>query len=453
MTDDRPVLGVTGSPVLHSMSPAIFREIFASEGRQAAYLRVAARSAAAAVALARGAGLGGLNVTSPFKDEAASLADELERCAHDLKSANVLVFRPDGTVLGANTDADGVTGSLGARGISVAGKSCLVIGLGGAGRSAAWALARSGGIVTIANRTVDKARALADTLMGSIGVGVFAAGLGDLARLVGSCDIVVSALSSASLPDPHAWLKAGTAVVDADYRVGRLATVAAAMGCTVVTGLEWLIYQALPARDYFLGPRSASGPLAEPLAERIGKALATSPRASQKASRAIVLVGLPASGKTSVGKALAARSGRSFVDADDAIEAEAGMTIPAIFAAEGESGFRAREERSLERLVSRGGGVVIAAGGGVATRAANRELIARECLGVWLYASPECAALRSRGGSRPLLAGQDPVTRIAELQAERRFGYASCAELLVSAQDEDPPTIAELIHDEITRSL
>lgn len=106
--------------------------------------------------------------------------------------------------------------------------------------------------------------------------------------------------------------------------------------------------------------------------------------------RLLFLIGYRGSGKTTVGRILADRLGWAFVDADDRTEAAAGKSIAAIFAAEGEAGFRAREADTLA-VLCRLTNHVVATGGGVVLRPANRELLRSVGFVAWLVASPEAA--------------------------------------------------------------
>ena len=143
----------------------------------------------------------------------------------------------------------------------------------------------------------------------------------------------------------------------------------------------------------------------------------------------VVLVGLPGSGKSAVGRRLASRHRATFVDLDGEIEAAAGRTVPAIFEAEGESGFRRRERGAVEALgpgdaddaVRR----VVATGGGAVIEPRNRWALYRGRRAFWLDAPAERLASRVRTGGRPLLQGRDPVARLRELRAERLRFYAA----------------------------
>jgi len=145
----------------------------------------------------------------------------------------------------------------------------------------------------------------------------------------------------------------------------------------------------------------------------------------------LVVVGLPGSGKTAVGKRVAARRGATFVDLDELIEREAGARIPDVFAAEGEAGFRRRERAAIEGLgaVDRGPALtrVIAPGGGAIVDPRNRWRLFRGRRVIWLDVRPEVAAQRLRRSPtvRPLVAGRDPLGAVRELGAARTRFYAA----------------------------
>ncbi|MCC7365832.1 MAG: 3-dehydroquinate synthase [Dehalococcoidia bacterium] len=166
----------------------------------------------------------------------------------------------------------------------------------------------------------------------------------------------------------------------------------------------------------------------------------------------ILLVGLSGSGKSTVGRLVAARLGWGFVDTDQLVEEAAGRPIPQIFSGEGEAAFRERERLAVEDAVSRHN-VVIATGGGAPTHAGTREALGRGFT-VWLVVSPERAAARLAANpeteERPLLAG-DPRTRLERLLADRKAFY----ELADAAVDVDSLTpeqaaaeIVRLWHEE-----
>ena len=160
----------------------------------------------------------------------------------------------------------------------------------------------------------------------------------------------------------------------------------------------------------------------------------------------VVLVGLMGSGKTTVGRRLAARLDREFIDADEALAEITDRTIAEIFEADGEDGFRAIEADVLEELLEHHRPAVIASGGGVVLLAENRHrLQAPEVTVVWLDAEPAFLATRvEQRAHRPLLAGTEPTRDVlARLHAERAPLYAEVADIVVNVEpfhrDEEKP--------------
>ncbi|MGE5674750.1 MAG: 3-dehydroquinate synthase, partial [Mycobacterium leprae] len=130
-----------------------------------------------------------------------------------------------------------------------------------------------------------------------------------------------------------------------------------------------------------------------------------------------------------VGRLLAQALGRPFVDTDAWIEAKAGRSIPEIFRAEGEAGFRAREVEAVA-AVTAGSDLVIATGGGAVLNEANRAAMRQRGLVVWLDASPDELYRRAEAqgiAGRPLLAGEDPLARLRTLAENRAPAYAAAA--------------------------
>src|SRR5690349_8824785 len=145
----------------------------------------------------------------------------------------------------------------------------------------------------------------------------------------------------------------------------------------------------------------------------------------------LVVVGLPGSGKTAVGRRVAARHDAAFVDLDEEIERVAGLRIPEIFEAEGEAGFRRRERAAIEGLgaVDEGPALtrVIAPGGGAIVDPRNRWRLFRGRRVIWLDVRPEVAAQRLRRSPnvRPLVVGRDPLGAVRELGSARGRFYAA----------------------------
>lgn len=161
----------------------------------------------------------------------------------------------------------------------------------------------------------------------------------------------------------------------------------------------------------------------------------------------IVLCGMPGSGKTTVGRALAALLGKKFVDTDEAIEREHGP-IARIFSEHGEEYFRTLES-GLARELAALDGLVIATGGGFLLRPENRAALCAGARVVFLRASEDTLVKRLRGdGSRPLLRG-DLGARLGELAAARTPVYEAACDLAVDTDGREPIRIAETIAEEL----
>jgi shikimate kinase len=150
--------------------------------------------------------------------------------------------------------------------------------------------------------------------------------------------------------------------------------------------------------------------------------------------RHVVLVGLMGVGKSTVGRRLAKELSRPFADVDEQVELQAGVTIPTIFRELGEESFRKTEGEVLAALLRRPSPLVVAAGGGAVTGAANRQLLAEAgAFVVWLRASAEFLAGRTDPTHRPLLAN-DPESTLARLLAERTPLYEEVADVAVDVE-------------------
>jgi len=151
--------------------------------------------------------------------------------------------------------------------------------------------------------------------------------------------------------------------------------------------------------------------------------------------RLIVLVGMMGAGKSTIGRRLAARLKLPFTDADSEIEvAHAGMTIPEIFEAHGETYFRDGEARVIARLLENGPGV-LATGGGSFMREETRQRIRDKAISVWLKADADVIMRRvKRRADRPLLQTADPAGTVTRLLTEREPVYQD-ADLTIWSRD------------------
>jgi shikimate dehydrogenase len=244
---------VIGSPVRHSLSPALHNAAFDAAGldwRMVAF-EVAPGDGAAAVAAMRTLGIGGLAVTTPHKADVAAAVDEIDPAAITLGSVNTVVLRDDGSTLGASTDGAGFVDSLRAEDVDVARARVVVLGAGGAARSIVDALGRAGVVeVVIVNR--DQGRASDAASLASVArVGT----LDDIA----AADVLVNATSvgmgrDESPVDPG-HLRADLIVADIVYHPldTALLRAARAAGAHAVDGLGMLVHQAVRQQELWTG--------------------------------------------------------------------------------------------------------------------------------------------------------------------------------------------------------
>jgi shikimate kinase len=161
---------------------------------------------------------------------------------------------------------------------------------------------------------------------------------------------------------------------------------------------------------------------------------------------------MPGCGKSSIGRRVARRTGRRFVDVDAEIERVAGRPIPEIFEREGEDGFRAIEASVLADLLAADEASVVATGGGAVLREANRSAMRGHGIVVWLRATPETLAERvGDGRTRPLLAG-DPVGNLRRLHDERAAHYAAAAHIVVDVDRTPFEKVAERVIQSIAQA-
>lgn len=254
-----------GSPVAHSLSPAIHRAAFDAAGADWSYMAfdVADGNGGAAIDAMRTLGIAGLSVTMPHKHAAFQAVDRLEPAALALESVNTVSWE-GGELVGASTDGDGFVASLAEHGIDVDGTRVTVIGAGGAARSIIDALGRSGASdIRVLNRTPATAeRAAALAAMASVG------SVGDIGR----ADIVVNATNLGmgvdpaaagddDLPCDPALLGPEQVVVDLVYHPLQTAWLAAAaeLGARPIDGLGMLIHQAALQQQRWIGTAADVG--------------------------------------------------------------------------------------------------------------------------------------------------------------------------------------------------
>lgn len=339
----------------------------------------------------------GLNVTSPYKRAVVPYCAALSETARRTGSVNTLLRRPDGTLEGHNTDYAGFLAALDRRRAAPAGKKALVLGSGGAAGAVRAALEDRGAqVVTISRRGPDHYGNLyrhfdAALLVNATPVGMFPQTDRtplDLTRL------------------PHL-----EAVMDLIYNPARTRLLAQAedLGLSWENGLAMLVQQARHSAALFTGR-----PVPEAQAELARRALSCE-------MENWALLGMPGCGKTTLGRALAAQTGRPFVDTDQVLEERTGRSVPALLETLGEAAFRDLETQVLAE-VGRGSGQVIATGGGCVLRPENLPLLRQNGRLLWVHRPLNLLQTRGRPLSGDLAAmyrrRRDLYQRFCSLQIQ-----------------------------------
>lgn len=252
--------GVVGYPVRHSLSPAMHNAAFQALGLNWVYLafEVAPDQLSAAVAGMRGLGIRGLNLTIPHKEAVRPLLDGLTEAAHRIGAVNTLFWDGD-RLMGDNTDAAGFLHALLEAGVDPAGQRVLVLGAGGAARAVVYALSQQGCTVWVANRTQERAEALAADFDGVRPLPMerdVLANVATQAHGVVNCTALGMAPNSDTMPPlPLEALPADSWMCDLVYRPlqTRLLQAAAARGLKTVDGLGMLVHQGALAFERWTG--------------------------------------------------------------------------------------------------------------------------------------------------------------------------------------------------------
>lgn len=429
---EAPLFGVVGRPVAHSLSPALWSVALRLErpDSAAAYAACAAGDLAAFLAaherLRTPCGAprcAAFSVTAPFKEEAFRLATEADPAAVDCRAANFLLRTPRGW-RAANTDGPAALDAM--RDAGLAGRApVLLLGAGGAARAAAAEALRRGHPATVAARRPEQAAALAADLAGLGRIttaewGVDALGFGGV--------IQATTLGSAAQPGDAAAgrrFARGAVALDMVYEPERTAflSAAAAQGAVAVGGAEMLLRQMLAQFRLARGQEPPAPPLRAALRAAL-RARRPDPR------RALALIGPRASGKSTLGRALASALGREFVDADAELERRSGRALAAWLPADPD-GFRAAEAGLLAELLERRD-AVLALGGGVVETAGARALLSAHGAVIWLHVEPE-EQLRRRGpdDTRPPLTALPFPEEVRAVHARRTPWYRACADRCV----------------------
>lgn len=409
--------GLLGEKLSHSFSPQIHRALVGGRYTYELYERAPDE----VEGFIKGHEWDAINVTIPYKQAVMPYLDEITSEARRIGAVNTITRLPDGRLRGDNTDYFGFRRTLTACGCDPAGKKALVLGNGGAAATAVTVLSDMGARVVLLGKsdrsvgglapepydTVYDRHADAELVVNCTPVGMYP-------KLVGQTLITLTRLPRIR------------AVFDMVYNPARTALLQEAMslGIPAYNGLLMLVAQAKRASELFLGedlPDEAIDTIVESISRETGN---------------IVLVGMPGSGKSTVGKRLAQALGRPFVDTDTLIVEAAGRSIPDIFAADGEEIFRTYETEAVKQAGMMSG-AVIATGGGVVTRQRNYAPLSQN--GRIVFIRRDLAKLSTRG--RPL----SQTTPLEAMYAKRLPLYEAFADATVDNNGSVEDTVADIL--------
>ncbi len=437
-------LAVTGNPVIHSLSPVIFRNFFRKHSVEGFYSRIAADSIDEVLRCAEIISLTGINVTSPFKEEAYRISGIKNRTADFLKASNTLCFR-ENTVTADNTDPLGVAGPVQKRFPDPSNLKAVVIGAGGAGVAACYALSSNGFRTVMVNRTVEKAEKRISGIKNCS-----AEALDNIDDAVKGASLVIHTLPVPDcFFDPSVLMK-DAVLFDANYKYSPMKKIASERGLGYIDGREWLFAQAEAAYKIFTGCGNKG--------ELISSGESSADDADDFFSYApypdnISLIGFMGSGKTATGKKLSEVTGYEFADTDYLIEKKAGLSIPVIFREKGETYFRNMERDVVIELLADRRRKIISCGGGVVGDSLIRKELGKRSIPVWLLSSPETSLSRITDNSRPLLETPSRYEKAVSLFNERIDLYGAVSQLIINTEKRDAEKTAGRIYEEICELL
>ena len=348
-----------------------------------------------------------INVTIPYKRLVMGFCSYIDPRAKAIGAVNTVVNR-NGLLYGYNTDYLGFAYLADAHGVEFTGRTVLILGTGGTHNTTS-AVAKDKGaarVLTVSRHPdpekgelsyAEAVHSGADIVINTTPAGMY--------PNVGVCHLDVAAMPGLE------------AVLDVVYNPDKTELILRAEEAGVpvaVGGLEMLVAQAVYAAEYFLDRKFDDAP-----AEI--RAITAQLRKEQLN---VALIGMPSCGKTTIGRALADRLGKRFVDLDEEIVRAAGRSIPDLFAAEGENGFRAREAEQTARF-AREGRQVLSCGGGVVKRPENLRALRQN--GVVLFIDRPLDAL-TVGGGRPLSTSAEALKT---MEAQRRPLYLAAADAVI----------------------
>ncbi|MBO4868103.1 MAG: shikimate dehydrogenase [Clostridia bacterium] len=351
----------------------------------------------------------GINVTIPYKEKVIPYLYHIDEGAKRIGAVNTVVNR-GGRLYGYNTDCFGVKDTLRRAGFEIAGRKVAVLGTGGTSKTASYVCRQLGAGVACVSRTPDGK---------SIGYGELEAYGPDV--IVNATPVGMYPQTGRS-PVPPEALYGVSGVFDVIYNPLRTSLMLDAQerGIPAAGGLYMLVSQAMRAAELFTGE-----PVSDAETERIYKTLLSR-------TENIVLTGMPGSGKTSVGRAVAEKTGRAFYDTDALIAEKAGP-VPDYIREHGEAAFRDLESAVIVELVFDTRGAVIATGGGAVLRHENVRCLKEN--GRIFYLQRDIEKIVP-DGSRPLSSDREALRRRYE---ERKEIYEKTADVRIDCNG----TVAE----------
>lgn len=362
----------------------------------------------------------GVNVTIPYKESVIPYLDEIDEAAKAIGAVNTIVNR-EGRLIGYNTDFYGMRELLLSRSIRIEKRFVAVLGTGGTSKTAC-AVAKSLG----ASRIVRVSRNPHSD--GDISYDELEAIKTDIQIIINTTPVGMYPNENCAPLDIDGF-SALEGVVDAIYNPLRtkLISDACARQIRAAGGLYMLVAQAARAAELFTGDCN--------MMQKTEKAYCSILKNKQN----IVLVGMPGSGKSTLGRMLAKKTGKAFYDSDSEIEKQTGMCIPDYFSKYGEDGFRAIETDVIKRL-SLLGGIVIATGGGAVIRSENIESLAKN--GIIVYLDRPISDIKITS-NRPLTRSVDDLKK---KYYERHEMYEKSADITVMVKGSEKSTLSTLIN-------
>ena len=372
----------------------------------------------------------GLNVTIPYKKDVIPLCDEVTDLARGIGAVNTLFWKnasgtgasesisqEDKILVGHNTDYEGFLYAASRAGIDFEGKGVLILGTGGTSLMARRAAAdQNAAKIYIASRHPETDPSSGSEIQDA---GILSTVSYDqLPEIAASIDVIVNTTPVGTFPNNMQQVirlkdfPGCQAVIDVIYNPFKTALLLEAekLGLKYTNGLPMLVAQATAAAGYFLGTPGAF----QKENQRIIKAM-------KQQMGNIVLIGMPGTGKSIIGKLLAELTGKTLQDTDAKIEEEAKMTIPEIFEKEGESGFRDRESAICKKL-GKERNLIIATGGGAIMRPENVAALRQN--GTLVHITRSIDKLPTRG--RPLSKN---IEALKKMEAQRMPLYKAAADI------------------------